>query len=185
MKNWIVFDVDDVVCNFRDSLYESFLKLNKDIHWNNWKEYNHVTIYNLSDEKSLHKHMIEHRVLENAILEEHAYTVLQDLKDSGFSIGFLTARGWHPDGEKITQDFINKYNLPVDKLVISGYHKDKKSFHINKFDGGIEYYIDDSIHHIKDFVDSNVNAVLLDRPWNKNSYLDRVFNLNEFKLKIM
>lgn len=185
MKNWIVFDVDDVVCNFRDSLYESFLKLGKDIHWSNWKEYNHVTIYNLTSESSLHNHMITHNVLESAKLETGASAVLQELKDMGFFLGFLTARGWHPNGEKITQDFINKYKLPIDKLVISGYHKDKKSFHIDKFEGGIEYYIDDSVHHIKDFVDNNVNAILLDRPWNKDSYLERVFNLDEFKLKII
>jgi hypothetical protein len=48
MNKWIVFDVDDVVASYRESLYQSFKTLGKDIHWSKWNTYKHVKIYGLN-----------------------------------------------------------------------------------------------------------------------------------------
>lgn len=181
MSKWIVFDVDDVICNFRESLYQSFFNVGKDIHWSEWSSYNHTIIYNLSEDKELHNHMKDHFVLEKSTLEDGVLELMNRLKKNGFNIGLLTARAWHSNGQDITQDFIEKHQLPIDKLVISGQHKDKKSVHIDKFPGEIVSYIDDSIHHVQDFREKGVNALLLDRPWNQDSQLPRVFSLIEFE----
>ena len=53
MKKWIIFDVDDVVVSYRESLYQSFKLLGKDIHWSEWKTYKHVNIYGLNNYEEL------------------------------------------------------------------------------------------------------------------------------------
>lgn len=185
MQKWIVFDVDDVICNFRESLFQSFKKLGHDVHWSTWSSYRHTEIYPIKDEKDFHLHMVNHCVLENALIEENVKELFSQLKKDGYCIGLLTARAWHDNGYDITQKFIEKNNLPVDKLVISGQHMDKKSNHIGVFEGQIVAYIDDSIHHVEDFLAHNVPAFLMDRPWNQQAQdLPRVSSLNDFQKQI-
>lgn len=185
MKKWIVFDIDDVICNFRESLYQSFKAIGKDIHWTEWETYQHTKIYGYSKDEELFLHMASHQVVEKAEIEQEVFDLFHRLKEQGYHIGLLTARGWHNQGYEITEQFVNKYNLPVDKIVISGQHLDKKSDHIPQFDGQIVAYIDDSIHHIQDFTDKSIPAFLMNRPWNiKNEHLPRVLDLLEFEQKI-
>lgn len=185
MKKWIVFDVDDVICNFRESLHQSFKQLGKDIHWSTWEIYKHVDIYQLNNEKELLDHMRDYQVIEKAIVEDLVKDLFERLKEKGYYIGLLTARGWHDQGQELTHNFVDKYKLLVDKVVISGQHMDKKSAHIDKFDGKVVAYIDDSIHHVADFNEQGVLAFLLNRPWNiKNNELPRVDNLLEFEQHI-
>jgi uncharacterized HAD superfamily protein len=184
MDKWIVFDVDDVICNFRESLYQSFKDKGLDLPWQDWNHYNHVKMFNFTHEKELHLHMKEALVLEKSLLEEGVREVMTNLKQKGYKIGLLTARGWHSEGEIITQAFIDKYSLPVDKLVISGQHMDRKSAHMDKFKGEIAYYIDDSIHHIQDFLSQGVKAFLMNRPWNQDSILPRIHSLKEFEEQV-
>lgn len=185
MKKWIVFDVDDVIANFRESLHQSFKNIGQDIHWENWKIYKHVDIYNLKDEDVLKKHMFSYHVIEKSQIEEHVFNIFQRLKNKGYHIGLLTARGWHEDGLELTENFVKKHQLPVDKIVISGQHMDKKSSHIHVFDGEVVAYIDDSIHHIEDFIAQGIHAFLLKRPWNESNHiLPKVNSLLDFEQQI-
>ena len=185
MDNWIIFDVDDVLCNFRDSLYHSFKVIGKDIHWNQWTDYASIDMYGLPDEKALHAHMIQYKVLEKSQVEDGVVDALKELKKAGYKIGLLTARAWHKDGQNITENFVDKNDLCDDKIVISGFYKDKKSQHIDKFSGNICGYFDDSIHHIEDFITEGVkNSYLIDRPWNQQSSLPRVKNFSDL-IKLM
>lgn len=179
MKKWIVFDVDDVLVNFRQSLVNSFIPLGIHKPWENWTHYNHVNIFEMSDEKELHHHMIKHQVIEKISLEPEVFEIFHYLKNKNFHIGLLTARGWHPQGVELTQKFVEKFNLPVDKIVVSKGHMFKKSVHINDFNGQIEFYLDDSIHHIEDFKSHGISAFLVDRPWNQNSSLPRLHKLQD------
>ena len=185
MNKWIILDVDDVVLNFRQSLVESFRANGLDIPWESWTNYHHVKIYNLPDEQAFHQHLITAKVLEKADLEPGCHEALGAIKEHGYKIGLLTARGWHPEGYKITQDFVGQHGLPVDKIVVSSGHLAKKSDYLTQFDGVTHGYLDDSIHHVEDFRAKGINnSYLLDRPWNKHSLLARVYSLDEFSQKI-
>lgn len=182
MNNWIVFDVDDVLCNFRESLYCSFKSIGKDVHWSQWTKYASLELYGLTTEQELHHHMATHKVLENSKVEDGVPEFLEEFKLAGFNIGLLTARAWHKNGKNITEEFVHNNKLSVDKIVISGLHTDKKSAHIDKFTGHITAYVDDSIHHIEDFISKGVsNSYLMNRPWNQISDLPRINDLNQFR----
>jgi Haloacid dehalogenase-like hydrolase len=186
MDNWIIFDVDDVLCNFRESLYCSFKNIGKDVHWTQWTKYASLELYGLKNEQELHLHMATHNVLENSKVEEGVPEFLVELKEAGFNIGLLTARAWHQNGKTITEDFVHNNNLCVDKIVISGLHTDKKSEHIDKFNGNITAYVDDSIHHIEDFISKGIsNSYLMDRPWNQSSELPRINDFHQFRGLVM
>lgn len=182
MKKWIIFDVDDVVVSYRECLYQSFKALGKDIHWSQWDTYKHITIYGLTGYDEFLNHMIDNQILENSPLEEGVASLICQLKEKGYSIGFLTARSWHPHAYAITQEMVKKHNLPIDKIVIANF-QGKKTDYLHEFEGEIVGFLDDSAKHVEDFMESNIpNACVMDRPWNQDkTELPRIKNYEEFK----
>ena len=78
-NKWIVFDVDDVICNFKESLYTSLVEIGKDIHWSKWNQYSHTIIYDMT-ESQLHLHMKNYNVIENSLLEPGVLELFNKLK---------------------------------------------------------------------------------------------------------
>lgn len=181
MKKWIIFDVDDVVVSYRESLYQSFKLLGKDIHWSEWKTYKHVNIYGLNNYDELLEHMIKYNIIENSIIEEGVSHLIHQLKKDGYSIGFLTARSWHQNALELTENFVEENQLPVDKIVISGF-KGKKTDYLNEFEGETVGFLDDSVGNVEDFLSKNImHSYLMDRPWNQeNTDLPRIKNYDDF-----
>ena len=186
MNKWIIFDVDDVLCMYRESLYQSFKARGKDIHWSRWETYRHADIYGLETYEELIDYMVDNAILENSELEPGALAFMQAFKEQGYSIGLLTARGWHDKAMDITQAFVQKYHLPVDKIVIAGFMK-KKTDYIPEFEGDIVAFLDDSASHIEDFIQQGIaQSYVMDRPWNQHRPdLPRVMNYEEFTQKIL
>ena len=185
MDNWIIFDVDDVLSNYRQSMYESFLKYGKDVHWSKWNTYNQCEIYGFKNQKMLHSYLTKNKILENSKIEYGVFSALKRLKRSGYKVGLLTARSWHKNGLDVTVSFVKKHNLNIDQIELSGFFEDKKSNHLDKFKGKICGFLDDNAHNVIDMKNNGVkDSFLLTRPWNVNSDVDRVKSLNEFILKI-
>lgn len=180
MYKWILFDVDDVVVSYRESLYQSFKVLGKDIHWSKWNTYKHVKIYGLKDYDEFLNHMITAQIIENSLIEPGVKELMHKLKEDGYSIGFLTARSWHPEAYEVTLDCIRRYNLPVDKVIVTEF-KGKKTDYLNEFPGEIVGFLDDSPSHVEDFISANIpNSYVMDRPWNQNILLPRIHNYEDF-----
>lgn len=180
MKKWIIFDVDDVVVSYREALYQSFKAMGKDIHWSQWNTYKHVKIYNLKDYDEFLRHMLDKKIIETSLLEPGIAQLMDKLKQNGYSIGFLTARSWHPEALSVTQKLVEQYNLPVDKVVIANF-KGKKTDYFKDFPGEIVGFLDDSPSHIEDFIKENIpNSYVMDRPWNQNVNLPRINNYEDF-----
>ena len=181
MKKWIIFDVDDVLVNFRQSMSNACKTINKDVHWTKWTSYKHAEIYGFSSSAHVKTFMQEAEVLENAKVEPGVRNVLQLLRDRGYSIGLITARGWHPRGEIITSNMVKDNELAVDKIILSHAHTDKKSEFINQFDGEIVAFLDDSPKHVMDFIEHGVTSYLMHRPWNVDDIdLPRVNTILQF-----
>lgn len=183
MSNWILFDVDDVLCNFRFSLQKSFEKENQFIDWRDWSSYEFYKIYDI-DVKDLDNHFMKYRVIEDAVLDSGIKHVFDKIKEDGYQIGVITARGWHPDGYNITKKFLDTHNLSYDKIVVTDHTKNKIHY-INEFNGSIHGFLDDNFHHVEMFSKHGINAFVLNRPWNKMfDYNNRVYNLEDFYLSI-
>lgn len=180
MQKWIIFDVDDVVVSYREALYQSFKKLGKDIHWSQWETYKHVKIYGLKDYDEFLNHMINKEILETSEIEPGVVELMHKLKEQGFSIGFLTARSWHPNALEVTQNLVKQHNLPVDKVVIANF-KGKKTDYLEQFPGEIVGFLDDSATHVEDFIKAGINnSCVMDRPWNQGVDLPRIKHYDDF-----
>jgi uncharacterized HAD superfamily protein len=181
MNQWIIFDVDDVVGMYRETLYQSFKKLGQDIHWSKWDSYKHVKIYGLKGYDEFLEHMLKHEIIENLALEEGVAKLIHQLKNEGYLVGFLTARSWHPNAYSITQNFAQKYNLPIDKIVIANF-QGKKTDYLHEFESEIVGFLDDSPSHVEDFLAANIpNSYVMNRPWNQDKMtLPRIVDYQEF-----
>lgn len=188
-EKWVIFDLDDVVYNFREQWYQSSLAEGIDIpHWSQWPSYDDLSYFKFNNQEDLRAMFIKHKVLENAEPEPEARAAIELLKASGFKVGALTARSWHPEAHEATIESFNRNGLMFDKLVISGLHNDRKSAHIDKFGGNILGFVDDSPQHVKDFTENNVsNVYLRQRPWNTaiRKEFPSVGNLLEFAREVI
>lgn len=188
MKPWLVFDVDDVLYDFVKSLYTiSKIKgtlRNKDEHYSEWKTYNHLDFINFDTQEDFRSYMVENGVLETSYTIDGAREFMNWAKEN-FSLGFITARGFHFDAEKVTQNFLrNNLDIEPDKIIISGLYGDKKITHLNKFqDAPVVFFMDDNTHHVKDFQNNGVLSLVYKQKWNDgvDTDLQRVDSFNDVK----
>lgn len=186
-KKWAVFDMDDVLTDFATSSYETMVALGyPDIPVSAWPNYNINDIYGLPSHLEFIQIMIEQQILQKSKVKEHALDTLLAFKEKGFHIGILTARGWHPEAQKITNEYVIKNELPVDKIVIAGHHTQGKLFYASQFleDGEIFCYVDDSPKHIRDFSDAGIYAKLLRTSWISDQEahgLEQVHSILDYK----
>lgn len=189
-KKWAVFDMDDVLTDFAQSSCDTLVKLGyPNIPVSSWQNYNINDTYGLSSHKEFIDILISENILSNSNLKVDAFDTLNAFKDAGFNIGILTARGWHPQAEKVTQEYIEEHNLPIDKVVIAGHHYQGKLFYADQFlnSGTISCYVDDSPKHIKDFKNANIHAHLMRTSWIQDHEVEgltQVHSLIEYKERI-
>lgn len=185
MKPWLIFDVDDVLFDFTKSLYEAGQKHGKlrdsSMHHNQWTQYNHPIYLKYDDQESFRAFLVDAKVQETDYTCDGTQEFMAKIKDD-FSLGFLTARGFNPNAEKITHEFLERaYGIKADKVVISGMYGDNKVSHLPKFSGApVISYLDDNAQHVKEFQEAGIPSYLMSRNWNlKDTGVPRIQHINE------
>jgi hypothetical protein len=184
IKQWLIFDVDDVLCDFVPTVYEiggKYNLLSTDIHHSQWDSYNHLNYFKHNDADKFREFLVEANVLEQCKATKGAKHFMQWAKDN-YELGFITARGYHPHAQRVTEEFLEK-ELGVDgKVIVSGLYGSNKSQYANDFEGSIIAYIDDNPSHVREFSKLGINSVLMTQFWNnqENDIL-RVKNFDEYK----
>ncbi len=178
---YVVFDLDDVLANLREHLMSMLRKrTGKDIHWHQWCEYKLEGLYGISGEKIM-QWVHEDEVFETATLEPGAKEAVTAAKAANFRVAVVTARAWHPKGESLTADWLQRHELAVDELYLVPIFGDKAA--ILRRLGEVEHFIDDHLGHLYPAMQlPEVHQVyLLDRPWNRqDELLHRLHSLDEF-----
>jgi hypothetical protein len=172
MKNICLVDLDDTLIDLKEPMkWAMDSETGKDIPWQNWDHFDVPSIYGLSQDEFLEL-CIRHKVLENAIIHSQSHRFLQDLNNLGYYTVLITARGWHPQGKEITEQYIIDHNLEVDELILVGVDESKAEL-ARKF-GNIKFTIDDRMKHCREYMKSGIveNVLLYDAPW--NSYMSRL-----------
>lgn len=124
-------------------------------------------------------------ILEECVLLPNANKVIQQLKQEGNSIHFITARLINInncDTEQITKNSLNNFNVPYDTLNIAIF--DKLSFCIKN---NIDILIDDSYETCKELIDNGKKSILMTTKMNSNinsGKITRVNNWDEIYEKI-
>lgn len=161
----IVYDCDDVVANIRDNMAEVLSQLSgRNIHWGEWDTYDLSKIYGINIDDCLAA-FLEHRVLERATLEPGARETIRAVRDDGYRIVMLTARGWHPHGDSLTREWLAAHDIIVDELRVVPLHASKTAVMEDTY---VDFLVDDNPRHIIDAegVTHIRSPVLMSRPWN-------------------
>lgn len=108
---------------------------------------------------------------------QEAIDLLTKLKSIGHKIILITAR--HEEYRNITETWLNKYNIPYDKL----YHdEDKAPLALNE---NLKLFIDDHKDNVREIKSAGIPALLFTRDHNleanEDEYTARVNNWQEIK----
>ena len=105
-------------------------------------------------------------LLENAAPNPDGVLAAQQLLAEGWDVEVWTARAWHPDGERITRQWLDRHGLNEVPARLCDTRHCKSSL---ISDGRVpDLYVDDAAHHVLAMAESGSRmATLISRPWNR------------------
>ncbi len=189
MKKLFIFDIDDVIYDLKTMMYEALkAHTGKDIHPNTWKTLNMNEVFDL-DYKEVVDVFLKHNVLTSGQLNFGIYPLLDYLKKNNIETKAVTARGWHPDADNVTQAFFEQHDIKMGGVKVIKYTEKKSDYIAQLTDYNIVGYVDDSDRHIMETklaCHGNVkNYFIQDQPWNRHVAIDtgmtRINDISEIK----
>jgi 5'(3')-deoxyribonucleotidase len=172
----IVLDLDDVLANLRESLYQILTSATGvDLHWQHWTHYDLRQHYRLV-ENHLDKILIDAQVLEQCQPEPGAGKITHALRRLGFEVAIVTARGWHPQATAITRTWLQSQNISYDHLHVVPLGGNKLEVFTQLQD--VVMAVDDHPDNITRYHAKGILSLLMDRPWNKHFSGERIFSLD-------
>ena len=169
----IGLDIDNVISNFDTCLLEEYIKYDKTLRnkgiINENAEYITRGMFDMTDEESdtFYYNNIE-RIAKNLKPLHNAKKYIDKLKEDGNKIYIISGRdnGEYSDPHNMTITWLNKYNIPYDKLILTNAYKHQEKANICK-ELGIDIMIDDSINVCTKCNDINIECILFETPYNK------------------
>lgn len=161
----IGIDIDDTICYSIENMLPyicKFYNLDYEIEKNkylSYEAYHGLPNYYEFAEKTYEK------VMPNAKLKEKADYYINCLSRLGHEIIFITARSNYGFGDpyKLSKEYLEKYNIHYDKLIVGALEKGKVCKEEN-----IDIFIDDNVKNCYNVELVGVSALLFDNPFNRN-----------------
>lgn len=197
----IGIDIDNVISNFDDVLLEEYMKhdkelrntgiINKNTYFRNgmfdWSE---------DEEKDFYTKNIEKFAKKFKSINNSTYYI-NKLREDGHEIYIITGRdnGEYSNPHQMTVEWLEKYNIIYDKLILTNAYNSKEKADIC-MENGISIMIDDSSRICKEVDKVGIKALLMDTPYNKQTdtitrvqnwqeiyeYISKFQNVNKTKL---
>lgn len=160
-KPWLVFDMDDTVVEFCRLVHDRFNeRLGTQQQYHEQPDYDLTRRFGLQNDADLYANFIACRIYEDAEPTAGVPEAIQYVHSLGFGIHFVTARGFLSNGHQLTVDWLNKHNVPYDRVTITRY-KERKAQHFHEDTRAV---VEDSVEQLKHTRDCV--KVLVRRPWN-------------------
>lgn len=180
----IGIDIDNVLSKFNESLLDEFLIedknkrnsgiVNKDLYITrgmfDWSKEEIDKFYNNNIE----------RIAINLEMVDKASDYIKKLKEDGNEIYIISGRdnGEYSDPYNMTINWLKKYDIVYDKLILTDAYKHQEKADICK-EIGIDVMIDDSINVCTKCSKNNIECILFETPFNKKE--TRFNKLNNWK----
>lgn len=173
----IVLDLDDVLANLRESLYQTLLRSHGvDRHWRHWGHYDLTRHYQIGNAE-LDALLIREGALEACEPEPGAAQMTHAIAELGFELAIVTARGWHPRGEAVTRAWLDAQGIHFDHLAVVALGGNKLDA-LKPF-AKVELAVDDFPANIKRYHGAGIPALMVDRPWNAHfTEAERIHSLD-------
>jgi hypothetical protein len=169
MKKNVWFDVDDVCVDTATQIYKVMLeKTGKDIPVSSWTSMYFTDFYQLGKDRveEMRGWWKEFGIIEKAEPFMGTLESMRKIAKAGHVVNLITARDWHPNARNLTEDFVNKYNLPVKEIKLLAFGESKTNM-LKEQAHTISAFIDDSDSHVRGMKSLGVSSVLVRRPWNQ------------------
>ena len=181
----IGIDIDNVISNFNEVLLNEFLNHDRELR-NTGIIDNDVYItkgmFDWSKEEldEFYYNNIE-RIAKSLNVLEEAPEYIRKLKEEENEIYIISGRdnGEYSNPYKMTSDWLNKYNIVYDKLILTNAYNSLEKAKIC-LENDIDIMIDDSTRILLEVDNNGITALLMDTPYNrKENNLKRVHNWKE------
>ena len=166
----IGIDIDNVLSNFNEVLLNDYLEHDKTLNNSgiiHKDEYiRKMFDWDLSYEQDYYKNNIERIAsLFTPIKDSSKY--VNKLKEEGNEIYIISGRnnGEYSDPYNMTINWLKKYNIPFDKLILTNAYKHQEKADVCK-ELGIDIMIDDSINVCSKCTENNIECILFETPYN-------------------
>lgn len=107
-------------------------------------------------------------VNDDILIKDDVKDVIDILHQKGHKIIFITARGdGYTDALKSTKKYLDSHNIYYDKVIVNALRKD-----VYAKEEEIDLFIDDSLNHCKEVLDSGIDVLLFETYYNKE---DKMF----------
>ena len=184
----IGIDIDNCISNFDDVLLEEYIKHDKELRNTgiiNDKPH-HITVgmfdWSKEENDEFYYNNIQ-RIAMSLKPLNNAKEVIDKLKADGNEIYIITSRdnGEYINPEKMTREWLEKYDIYFDKLILTGRHEKGPICKENN----IDIMIEDSIKNCEDIENNGVKCYIMDTRYNKHeTRFERVKRWNEIYSKI-
>ena len=167
----IGIDIDNVLSNFNEILLNDYLEHDKTLNNNgiiHKGEYiRRMFDWDTSYEQNYYRNNIE-RLASLLTPIKNSSRYINKLKEDGNEIYIISGRdnGEYSNPYDMTINWLKKYNIPYDKLILTNAYKHQEKAEVCK-ELGIDIMIDDSINVCKKCSDNNIECILFGTPYNK------------------
>ena len=179
----IGIDIDDTICYSIENILPYICEYyNLDYELEKEKTLSYENYHNLPNYLEFSKKYYDN-IMPNAKLKEKADYYINKLSELGHEIIFITARNnlGFSDPYKLSSDYLKKYNIHYDKLIIGINEKGKVCKEEN-----IDIFIDDNLRNCVSVEKENIKVWLFDNDFNKyDNHFDRVYNWEDIYNRIV
>ena len=184
----IGIDIDNCISNFDDTLLEEYLKHDKTLRntgiINDKAKHFSKGMFDWTDEeeKDFYYANIESFAKKLRPLQD-APLYIQKLKEEGHKIYIISGRnnGEYKDPYSLTTEWLQKYNITYDKLILTNKHEKTKVCLENK----IDLMIDDNTSICLDLLKNGIKVYKMNTRYDEKELpLDRVSTWEELYIKI-
>ena len=183
----IGIDIDNVISNFDDILLKEYLKQDKKLRNNgiiNDSSYITKGMFDWSQEENdaFYYPNIE-RIAKSLKPLHNARQIIDKLKQEGNEIYIISSRdnGEYSNPYQMTIDWLKKYEIFYDKLILTGKHQKGPACQENK----IDIMIEDDPKNCEDIEKHGVTCWIMDTRYNKQeTRFERVKNWKEIHAKV-
>lgn len=183
-RDVVIFDLDDVVAKMRFETSRVFSKISgKHVPIEEWDLFCSNYLYGVD---FCPQTMMKEQIIERCLVEEDAKHAFDSIRSLGLDVGIITARGWHDEGRKVTEEWLAKHDIQFDLLHLVALDKTKYDvFSQLQSDFNIISFIDDQPKYIEQAISHEAveNVFIRNHPWNQkvdDSKAKRVNSLTEF-----
>ncbi|SFS97174.1 5' nucleotidase, NT5C type [Marininema halotolerans] len=171
-------DIDGTIKNTQEAAIRCFNdELGRAVSCKDVKEFHMDKAYGITRKEGRRLwRKLEAKIYSLGVPLENAPHVLNDLKEKGHTIYFITARPNIPKVASVTREWLKEHDFPFDgeNLYMNSQDKGKVAQEL-----GVELFFEDDPHHLDKLIRAKIPTVVMDASYNC-SYTQGVYRMTHW-----